>query len=203
MSNSITGYKCSKITKYAEKHETEETNALKIRNFISEIKSEIGKPKFEYKSFCIDETFYKEVCEKFENDMYEGIKEQNKEIRNDNVDKIAEKIKDFAIEFFGENAQEEHLFDINTAVHDLEKECVRKMILTEHKRPDGRQIDEIRKLSAEVGILPRTHGSAVFTRGQTQVLSVVTLGTKTDEQILDGLDEEEYKRYMHQYHFPS
>ena len=75
------------------------------------------------------------------------------------------------------------------------------MILKEHKRPDGRKIDEIRPLSCEVGVLPRVHGSAIFTRGQTQVLSVVTLGTKSEEQELDGLDEEESKRYMHQYNF--
>ena len=77
------------------------------------------------------------------------------------------------------------------------------MILTEHKRPDGRKIDEVRKLSAEVGLLPRVHGSGLFSRGQTQVLSIATLGTKQDEQELDGLDEEKAKRYMHQYNFPS
>ena len=175
----------------------------KLCAFIKNIKDEIGKPKFEYKSFSVDPEFYKAVCDKFEQAMYEGVQEQNKEIRNDNVDKIAEEIKNLAIEMYGENAEEEHSFDIATAVHDLEKTCVRKMILTEHKRPDGRKIDEIRPLSAEVGLLPRTHGSALFSRGQTQVLSVVTLGTKEDEQLLDGLDTETSKRYMHQYNFPG
>ena len=175
----------------------------KLCAFIKNIKDEIGKPKFEYQSFSVNPEFYKAVCDKFEQAMYEGVQEQNKEIRNDNVDKIAEEIKNLAIEMYGEDAEKEHSFDIATAVHDLEKACVRKMILTEHKRPDGRKIDEIRPLSAEVGLLPRTHGSALFSRGQTQVLSVVTLGTKEDEQLLDGLDTETSKRYMHQYNFPG
>ena len=175
----------------------------KLCHFIKNIKDEIGKPKFEYQSFSITPEFYKAVCDKFEQAMYEGVQEQNKEIRNDNVDKIAEEIKNLAIEMYGEDAEEEHAFDIATSVHDLEKACVRKMILKENKRPDGRKIDEIRPLSAEVGLLPRTHGSALFSRGQTQVLSVVTLGTKEDEQILDGLDTETSKRYMHQYNFPG
>ena len=175
----------------------------KLCQFIKNIKDEIGKPKFEYQSFSVTPEFYKAVCDKFEQAMYEGVQEQNKEIRNDNVDKIAEEIKNLAIEMYGEDAEEEHAFDIATSVHDLEKACVRKMILKENKRPDGRRIDEIRPLSAEVGLLPRTHGSALFSRGQTQVLSVATLGTKEDEQILDGLDTETSKRYMHQYNFPG
>ena len=85
----------------------------------------------------------------------------------------------------------------------MEKACVREMILEEHKRPDGRKIDEIRPLSCEIDVLPRVHGSAIFTRGQTQVMSVVTLGMKSEEQMLDGLDEETGKRYMHHYNFPS
>ena len=175
----------------------------KLCQFIKNIKDEIGKPKFEYQSFSVTPEFYKAACDKFEQAMYEGVQEQNKEIRNDNVDKIAEGIKNLAIEMYGEDAEEEHAFDIATSVHDLEKACVRKMILKENKRPDGRKIDEIRPLSAEVGLLPRTHGSALFSRGQTQVLSVATLGTKEDEQILDGLDTETSKRYMHQYNFPG
>ena len=175
----------------------------KMCKFISDIKAEIGKPKFEYQSFSVNPEFYKVCCDRLESEMYEAVQNTDKEVRNDNVDKVAEKIKDVAIEMFGENAEEEHAFDISQAVHDLEKKCVRKMILTEHKRPDGRAIDEVRKLSAEVHLLPRVHGSGLFSRGQTQVLSVVTLGTKKDEQELDGLDEETSKRYMHQYNFPS
>ena len=104
---------------------------------------------------------------------------------------------------YGADAETEKAFDIGAAVHDLEKACVRKMILTEHKRPDGRRIDEVRPLSAEVGVLPRVHGSGLFTRGQTQVLTICTLGTKNDAQELDGLDSETEKRYMHQYNFPG
>ena len=175
----------------------------KVCKFISMIKAEIGKPKFEYKSFSVNPEFYKVVTERLEQAMYEAVQNTDKEIRNDNVDKVAEQINNVAIEMFGENAEEEHKFDIATAVHDLEKACVRKMILKEHKRPDGRAIDEIRPLSAEVGLLPRVHGSALFSRGQTQVMSIATLGTKADEQELDGLDSEKSKRYMHQYNFPS
>ena len=176
---------------------------IKICKFISSIKEEIGKPKFEYKSFSITPEFYDAVVEKFENAMYEAVQSNDKEIRNDNVDKVAEDIKNLAIEMYGENAEEEHSFDIATSVHDLEKACVRKMILTEKKRPDGRGIEDIRPLSAEVGLLPRVHGSGLFSRGQTQVLTIATLGTKKDEQELDGIDSETSKRYMHQYNFPS
>ncbi len=176
---------------------------INVCKFISSIKAEIGKPKFEYQSFSITPEFYQAVTEKFEKEMYEAVQNTDKEIRNDNVDKVAEDIKNLAIEMYGENAEEEHAFDIATSVHDLEKECVRKMILTENKRPDGRGIDQIRPLSAEVALLPRVHGSGLFSRGQTQVLSIVTLGTKKDEQELDGLDTETSKRYMHQYNFPS
>ena len=176
---------------------------IKICKFISSIKEEIGKPKFEYKSFSITPEFYDAVIEKFEKAMYEAVQSNDKEVRNDNVDKVAEEIKNLAIEMYGENAEEEHSFDIATSVHDLEKACVRKMILTEKKRPDGRGIEDIRPLSAEVGLLPRVHGSGLFSRGQTQVLTIATLGTKKDEQELDGIDSETSKRYMHQYNFPS
>ena len=117
---------------------------IKLCQFISNIRKEIGKEKFEYTSFSVNPDFYKAVCDKFEQKMYEGVRESNKEIRNDNVDKIAEEIEALAIEMYGEDAKEEHNFDISTAVHDLEKACVRKMILTEHRRPDGRKLDEIR-----------------------------------------------------------
>ncbi len=176
---------------------------INVCKFISSIKAEIGKPKFEYQSFSVTPEFYQAVTEKFENEMYEAVQNTDKEVRNDNVDKVAEEIKNLAIEMYGENAEEEHAFDIATSVHDLEKACVRKMILTENKRPDGRAIDQIRPLSAEVALLPRVHGSGLFSRGQTQVLSIVTLGTKKDEQELDGLDSETSKRYIHQYNFPS
>lgn len=175
----------------------------KICAFIKNIQSEIGKEKFEYKSFAVDPDFYKAVCEKFEGAMNDAVQNTDKEIRNNNVDKVAEDIKNLAIEMYGEDAEQDRAFDIATAVHDLEKACVRRMILEEHKRPDGREITEVRPLSGEVGLIPRVHGSGLFSRGQTQVLTICTLGTKKDEQELDGLDNEKSKRYMHQYNFPS
>ena len=174
-----------------------------ICNFISKIKEEIGKPKFEYKSFAVDSEFYQDIVANFKDRMYKDVQATDKEVRDENIDKITEDIKAYVTEKYGEEALEERKNDIAESIHDLEKACVREMILEEHKRPDGRKIDEIRPLSCEVSVLPRVHGSAIFTRGQTQVMSVVTLGMKSEEQMLDGIDEEESKRYMHQYNFPS
>ena len=174
-----------------------------ICNFITDIKNEIGKPKFEYKSFAVDPEFYQDIVEHFKDRMYQDVQATDKEVRDANIDKITEDITAYVVEKYGEGADEERKSDIADSVHDLEKACVREMILEEHKRPDGRKIDEIRPLSCEVGLLPRVHGSALFTRGQTQVMSIVTLGMKSEEQMLDGIDEEDAKRYMHQYNFPS
>ena len=174
-----------------------------ICNFISKIKQEIGKPKFEYKSFAVDPEFYQDIVANFKDRMYQDVQAQEKEVRDANIEKITEDITAYITEKYGEDAAEERKMEIADSIHDLEKACVREMILEEHKRPDGRKIDEIRPLSCEVGVLPRTHGSAIFTRGQTQVMSVVTLGMISEEQMLDGIDEEETKRYMHQYNFPS
>ncbi len=175
----------------------------KVCDFIDGIQKEIGKPKFEYKSFAVNEELYKEIEKEFKDRMYKDVQELDKEARDKNIDLISEDIKNFVIESHGEEFEEENKADIGQIIHDLEKYCVREMILEEHKRPDGRKIDEVRPLSCEVGLLPRVHGSAVFTRGQTQVLSITTLGMMSEVQALDGLDEEESKRYMHQYNFPS
>ena len=175
----------------------------KLCTFIQSIKEEVGKPKFEYISFATNADVFSEVKKNFKERMYQDVQAQDKDTRDANMDAIATYIQTYFTEKYGEEWIEEHASDIAASIHDLEKECVREMILKEHKRPDGRKIDEIRPLSCEVGVLPRVHGSAIFTRGQTQVLSVVTLGTKSEEQELDGLDEEESKRYMHQYNFPS
>ena len=175
----------------------------KLCKFIEGIKEEVGKPKFEYISFATDKDVYAEIKENFKERMYQDVQAQDKEVRDANMDKLAEDIQAYFVEKYGEEETEAKSTEIANSIHDLEKECVREMIFKEHKRPDGRRIDEIRPLSCEVGVLPRVHGSAIFTRGQTQVLSVVTLGTKSEEQELDGLDEEESKRYMHQYNFPS
>lgn len=175
----------------------------KICNFISDIKAEIGKPKFEYKSFATDPEVYNEIVANFKDRMYQDVQATDKTVRDANIEKITEDITAYFVGKYGEESTEEKKTDIADSVHDLEKACVREMILEEHKRPDGRKIDEIRPLSCEVGVLPRVHGSAIFTRGQTQVMSIVTLGTNNEAQELDGLDEEESKRYMHQYNFPS
>ncbi len=175
----------------------------KLCVFIKQIAQEVGKPKFEYVSFATNEDVYAEVKENFKQRMYQDVQAQDKEVRDANIEAISADIQNYFVEKYGEEETQNKQADIAGSIHDLEKECVREMILKEHKRPDGRKIDEIRPLSCEVGVLPRVHGSAIFTRGQTQVLSVVTLGTKSEEQELDGIDEELAKRYMHQYNFPS
>ena len=175
----------------------------KLCTFISKMQKEIGKPKFEYKSFAVDEEIYNDVEANYKDKMYEAVQAVDKEVRDENIDKLTDEIVAYFSEKVGEEKTEELMSDIATSIHDLEKKCVREMIYNEHKRPDGRKIDEIRPLSCEVGLLPRVHGSALFTRGQTQVLSVATLGMVSEEQSLDGIDTEESKRYMHQYNFPS
>ena len=175
----------------------------KICEFISSIQKEIGKPKFEYQSFEVNHEIYEYLEENYKDEMKENLSEKDKETRDNNIDKLTEKIEEAYKEKYGEEALEEHDAEIKEAVTKLEKVCVREMIFKEHKRVDGRAIDEIRPLSCEVGVLPRTHGSALFTRGQTQVLSVATLGMISEEQTLDGIDTEESKRYMHHYNFPS
>ena len=175
----------------------------KLCKFIENIKEEVGKPKFEYTSFATNKEVFEEISTNFKERMYKDVQAQDKETRDANMDKITEDIKNYFVEKYGEEEALNKSADIANSIHDLEKECVREMIFKEHKRPDGRKIDELRPLSCEVGFLPRVHGSAIFTRGQTQVLSVVTLGTKAEEQELDGLDEQTSKRYIHQYNFPS
>ena len=175
----------------------------KICAFIEKMKEEIGKPKFEYKSFAVDTEVYNEIEENFKEKMYIAVQEVDKTIRDNNVDELSDEVIAYYTEKYGEEATEEKTGDIATSIHDLEKKCVRELIYNEHRRPDGRKIDEIRPLSCEVGLLPRVHGSAVFTRGQTQVLSIATLGMVSEQQELDGIDTEEHKRYMHQYNFPS
>jgi len=175
----------------------------KICEFISKIKAEIGKPKFAYKAFEINEEIYDEIYTNFKERMYEDVQANDKEIRDANMDILSTDVTNYFVEKYGEEKAAELKQDIADSLYKLEKKCVREMIQKEHKRPDGRAIDEIRPLSCEVGLLPRTHGSALFTRGQTQVLSVATLGMVNEEQKLDGLDEEDSKRYIHHYNFPG
>lgn len=175
----------------------------KICELIKNIQSEIGKPKFEYTPYSINQEIYNEIEEKFKNRMYIDVQALDKDVRDLAMDKLSEDIQLFFIEKYGEEKTKEMKSDISECTHYLEKMCVREMILEEGKRPDGRKIEDLRTISCEVGLLPRVHGSAIFTRGQTQVLSIATLGMKSEEQMLDGIDEESSKRYMHHYNFPS
>ena len=175
----------------------------KICEFISKMKEEIGKPKFEYKSFAVNEEIYNYLSENYKEDMKVAVTEKDKTVRDDNISKLTEKIKAEYSEKFGTEKLEEDKSAIGEALYKLEKKVVRDMIFYEHKRVDGRSLDEIRPLSCEVGLLPRVHGSAMFTRGLTQVMSIATLGMVSEEQSLDGIDTEDSKRYMHQYNFPG
>ncbi len=171
----------------------------KVIEFINSIVAECGKPKHEYESCAVPAELFdaiKEIVPPAE--MEEAVFTDEKQAREENIKKITEKLE----EAFAEN--EEWLAILGEAIYQYEKKTVRKMILVDHKRPDGRQITEIRKLAAEIDIVPRVHGSGMFTRGQTQICTVTTLAPLSDAQRIDGLDElETSKRYMHHYNFPS
>ena len=170
-----------------------------IIKFIDTIVAECGKPKHSYESCAVPEELFaaiKEIVPPAE--MEEAVFSDDKQTREENIRVITEKLE----EAFADN--EEWLAVLGEAVYQYQKKTVRKMILKDHKRPDGRAITEIRPLAAEVDIIPRVHGSAMFTRGQTQICNVTTLAPLSEAQKLDGLDEfETSKRYMHQYNFPS
>ena len=189
--------------KMLEAIKTAHVEIKKVCDFISKIKDEIGKPKFEYKSFEVDHDLYEEISNKFKDETKEKVQEVDKEIRDKNIDELTQEIEAYVSEKYGEDYLEENKGQLADIIYKLQKVCVREMIFNEHKRVDGRALDEIRPLSCEVGVLPRVHGSGLFTRGQTQVLSVATLGMISEQQMLDGIDEEEYKRYIHHYNFPS
>ena len=175
----------------------------KICKFISKMKKEIGKPKFEYKSFAVDEEIYEYISENYKEEMKIAVTEKDKQIRDDNIAKLTEKVMAEYEEKYGTEKAEQDKSQIGEAIYKLEKKIVRDMIFYEHKRVDGRDLDEIRPLSCEVGLLPRVHGSGMFTRGLTQVMSIATLGMISEKQELDGIDTEDSKRYMHQYNFPG
>ena len=170
-----------------------------IIKFIDSIVAEVGKPKHAYESCAIPEELFsaiKEIVPPAE--MEEAVFSDDKQTREENIRVITEKLE----EAFADN--EEWLAVLGEAVYQYQKKTVRKMILKDHKRPDGRAIDQIRPLAAEVDLIPRVHGSAMFTRGQTQICDVVTLAPLSEVQKIDGLDENEVsKRYMHHYNFPS
>ena len=175
----------------------------KVCDFIQKIKDEIGKPKFECKSFAVNEDVYEIIAGEFAERMKNDVQTPDKPERDAKIDKLTEDVNAWYAEKFGEEKAEEDKTAIADSIYKLEKKTVRKLILEEGKRVDGRGIYDIRPLSCEVGLIPRVHGSGLFNRGRTQVMSIVTLGMKSEEQILDGLDAEESKRYMHQYNFPG
>ena len=176
-------------------HEVNQT----IIAFIDQMVAEVGKPKHEYTSCAIPEELFaamKEIVTPAQ--MEEAVFTDEKQVREENIRQITEKLE----EAFAD--KEDWLAVLGEAIYQYQKKTVRKMILKDHKRPDGREITQIRPLAAEVDIIPRVHGSAMFTRGQTQICNVCTLAPLSEQQKLDGLDENEVsKRYMHHYNFPS
>ncbi len=176
-------------------HEINQT----IIAFIEKIVAEVGKKKHEYTSCAVPAEMFEEIKKIVPpEEMETAVFTDDKQTREENIRVITEKLE----EAFAEN--EEWLAILGEAVYQYEKKTVRKMILKDHKRPDGREITQIRPLAAEVDIIPRVHGSAMFTRGQTQICNVCTLAPLSEQQKIDGLDENEVsKRYMHHYNFPS
>ena len=171
----------------------------KVIAFFDTIVAECGKPKHEYESCAVPEELFAAIKEIVTpEEMEVAVFSDDKQTREENIRVVTEKLE----EAFAEN--EEWLAVLPEAVYQYQKKTVRKMILKDHKRPDGREIDQIRPLAAEVDLIPRVHGSAMFTRGQTQICNICTLAPLSEAQKLDGLDEAETtKRYMHHYNFPS
>ena len=171
----------------------------KVIAFIDQIVAECGKPKHSYESFAVPEELFAAIREIVTpQEMEEAVFTDDKQTREENIRQITDRLE----EAFADN--EEWLAKLPEAVYQYQKKTVRKMILKDHKRPDGRAIDQIRPLSAEIDLIPRVHGSAMFTRGQTQICTITTLAPLAEAQRLDGLDEAETsKRYMHHYNFPS
>ena len=171
----------------------------KVIAFFDTIVAECGKPKHEYQSFAVPQELFDAIQEIVPAaEMEEAVFTDDKQTREENIRVITERLE----EAFADN--EEYLAKLGEAVYQYQKKTVRKMILKDHKRPDGRAIDQIRPLAAEVDLIPRVHGSAMFTRGQTQICTMTTLAPLSEAQKLDGLDEaEKTKRYMHHYNFPS
>ena len=171
----------------------------KVIAFIDTIVAECGRQKHEYESCAVPEELFAAIREIVPPEaMEEAVFTDEKQVREENIREITAKLE----EAFAE--KEEWLVVLGEAVYQYQKKTVRKMILKDHKRPDGRAIDEIRPLDAEIDLIPRVHGSAMFTRGQTQICTVTTLAPLAEAQRLDGLDEAETsKRYMHHYNFPS
>ncbi|MDU5471649.1 MAG: polyribonucleotide nucleotidyltransferase [Peptoniphilus harei] len=169
-----------------------------ICEFVEEISSEVGKEKAEYEVFKADEEIVAKVKDFGKDLLVNAIREKDKVVREENTEKAKEAIREHFVDLM-----EEHSKDISAAIEEIEVTEIRRGILEEERRPDDRKLDEIRHLSSEVSVLPRTHGSGLFTRGQTQVLSIATLGAISEEQVIDGLGDDKPKRYIHHYNFPG
>ena len=178
--------------------ETGHEEIKKLIAFINEIVAEIGKPKFEFESQQVDKDMYNAISEFAIDKIRYALDTNDKNIREERLTPIKDEIHEKFDEIYPEQTTM-----IDECIYQLQKYVVRRWLLDDGKRVDGRGLDEIRPLAAEVGLLPRVHGSALFTRGQTQVLTVATLGSISDSQKMDGIDEEVSKRYMHHYNFPS
>ena len=169
----------------------------KMITFINEIKAEIGKPKFEFQSMEIDHDLFDEIEAMVGEDVKVALDTDDKNVRDARLQPIINAVHEKYDEQYPDQAAM-----LDEVLYKLQKKIVRNW-LYEGKRVDGRKIDEIRPLASEVGLLPKVHGSGLFTRGQTQVLTICTLGPVSDAQKLDGIDEETSKRYIHHYNFPS
>ena len=176
---------------------TAHSEISKLCDFIEDIAKEVGKPKREYNLFIPNEEIREKIIEFGRDKLIDAINTFEKQERLDNIEKVNKEIREVFLEEYPESEQ-----DINEIIEDMLKVEVRRLILEEGIRPDNRKVDEIRPITTDVGLLPRTHGSGLFTRGQTQVLTIATLGAISDAQVIDGLGEEESKRYMHHYNFP-
>lgn len=172
--------------------------------FQNEVVAACGKEKFELTLATPNEEIVATVKERYQDIMVAAIQTEEKKAREAAIEAVMEAAQEFFNDELGDVADKEELLkDVNTALHDLEKDEVRRLITKERVRPDGRKIDEIRPLSSSVGLLPRTHGSGLFTRGQTQALSVATLAPLGEHQVIDGLGAEDMKRFIHHYNFPN
>lgn len=170
----------------------------KLIVFINQIVSEIGKPKFSYPSGELDHDMFDKIFAFCEKDVMNALDTDDKNVR----DARMVPVQDAIMAQFGEEYPDLEVV-YPELIYKIQKKIVRRWLLEDHKRVDGRRMDQIRPLAAEVGFLPRTHGSGLFTRGQTQVMTIATLGPISDAQMLDGIDEEESKRYMHHYNMPG
>src|SRR6056297_194407 len=175
----------------------------KLVKLQKQMREEAGKEKYNFQKEELDQSIYTEVKNYAKDKMDKAVRTKDKKTRENNVDSVKEETKEYFEEKYKDNNELENILShVSRSLEKILKNSIRSLIVNENIRPDGRKTDEIRPIWCEVGILPRAHGTGVFTRGQTQAMSVATLGASSDEQVLFGLGEEETKRYMHHYNFP-